>query len=107
MQNLESTSEGFRWRANLDAIDSNHDFILGFPDFPSTARFEGPTFFISGALSHYVKDQDHPSIQIRFPNAEFHQLAGSGHWLHADNPQGFITELRGFLSRHQEVFADL
>ncbi len=107
MQNLESTLQGFRWRANLDAIDANHDFILGFPDFPDQVRYDGPALFISGGLSHYVTADRHPAIQRLFPQAEFQVLEGCGHWLHADNPQGFIAGVRGFLARHKEVGADL
>jgi len=107
MQNLESSPLGFRWRANLDAFENNHADIVGFPDFPADAAFGGPALFVSGGLSHYVSRRDHPTILRLFPRAEFRELAGCGHWLHADDPKGFIAAIREFLSRHQEVRADL
>ena len=99
MQNLGSTATGFYWRSNLDVIEQSMPHILGFPDFPAEAHFDGPTLFVSGAQSDYVLPQYHPTILHRFPHAQFSQLPDAGHWLHADQPAAFLAAVRGFLGR--------
>jgi len=100
MQNLDSTPDGFRWRPNLDLIERSQDDIMGFPDFPPGTAYHGPTLFISGALSDYVTPEYHAPTRALFPQAEFCQIADAGHWLHADQAQAFVAELRRFLGAH-------
>ena len=37
-------------------------------------------------------------IRSRFPGARFVTLKNAGHWLHADNPSGFIAVVEAFLT---------
>lgn len=74
-----------RWRLNLDALADNMAAIIDFPALTST--YPGPTLFLSGGTSDYVKRSDRPTIQTLFPNARFAKIPGAGHWLHADNPR--------------------
>ncbi|GFE52128.1 esterase [Roseobacter cerasinus] len=85
-----------RWRLNLDALAADMEKILGFPDL--TAPFDGPTLFLSGAASEYVKPEHRPQIKTLFPKARFAKLPGAGHWLHADKPREFEAAVRAFLT---------
>lgn len=85
-----------RWRLNLDALAANMDEILGFPQV--SGRFDGPTLFLSGALSDYVKPDHRPVIKGLFPNARFAKIPGAGHWLHAEKPREFEAAVRAFLA---------
>ncbi len=87
---------GKRWRLNLDALEANMPHILSFPAFSS--RFDGPTLFLSGALSDYVTPDYRPAIKALFPKARFAKLPGAGHWLHAEKPREFEAAIRAFLS---------
>ncbi|MEO0380395.1 MAG: alpha/beta fold hydrolase [Pseudomonadota bacterium] len=84
-----------RWRLNLDALAANMDAILDFPDLTST--YEGPTLFLSGGSSDYVKRSDRDTIQTLFSNARFVKIPQAGHWLHADNPRAFEGTVRAYL----------
>jgi esterase len=84
-----------RWRLNLDALDDQLDTILGFPEFE--ARFDGPTLFLAGALSDYIRPEHRAPIKARFPNAKQAKLPGTGHWLHAERPRDFEATARTFL----------
>jgi pimeloyl-ACP methyl ester carboxylesterase len=45
-----------------------------------------------------VADEHRPAIRTLFPAARFVTLKNAGHWLHADNPSGFIAVLEAFLA---------
>ncbi len=84
-----------RWRINLAALDRAMPGILDFPG--TVATFDGPALFISGARSDYVRPEHRPAILARFPDATFAVLESTGHWLHAEAPEAFVTEVRRFL----------
>ncbi len=84
-----------RWTLNLDVLAREMDKILGFPEID--AQYEGPTLFLSGAESDYVKTEHRDRIKSLFPNAKFAKIPGAGHWLHADKPREFEATIRAFL----------
>lgn len=86
---------GRRWRLNLDALESAMPDITGFPRIDG--RFDGPTLFLSGDESDYVRKEHRAAIDRLFPNARFARLKGAGHWLHADRPREFEGAVRAFL----------
>jgi pimeloyl-ACP methyl ester carboxylesterase len=87
--------QGKRWRLNLDTLEAEMPKILGFPEL--AGQFDGPTLFLTGALSHYVKPEYRPAIRAQFPRARFAKLMGAGHWLHAEKPREFEASVRAFL----------
>ncbi len=89
------------WRIDLKEIAAAIPAIEGW-DAPAGAVYRGPALFVSGAESDYVRPDHRPVIRALFPAARFVTLKHAGHWLHADNPQGFIAVLEAFLatSRH-------
>lgn len=86
---------GKRWRLNLDVLEAEMDKIIGFPDV--SGQFAGPTLFLTGADSNYVRREDRDQIKSLFPAARFAKLPGAGHWLHADKPREFEAALRTYL----------
>lgn len=95
LQSLDLKGACPQWRLNLDALESAMADILGFPDI--AGRFDGPALFLSGGASDYVQPKDHDQIRDLFPNATFQQIAGAGHWLHAEKPREFEGFVRAFL----------
>lgn len=86
---------GQKWRFNLDTLEAEMSKILSFPKL--AGQFEGPTLFLSGVDSDYVKREHRPIIGPLFPNARFAKLKNAGHWLHADDPRGFESAVRIFM----------
>ena len=84
-----------QWRINLDTLARDMDKILGFPTYDSS--FDGPSVFLSGAESDYVKPDYRPEIKRLFPKARFAKIPGAGHWLHADKPREFEAAVRAIL----------
>lgn len=98
LQNLiaDEAAGGFRWRCNLQALADGMADILGFPDDTAAPAYDGPTLFLAGGDSAYIKREHRPLIQARFPSARFASLKDAGHWLHADQPRPFMEAVRMF-----------
>lgn len=96
LQSLDLKSDPPRWKLNLDVLRDEMDGITGWPGTPG--RFEGPTLFVSGANSDYVRPEYRPAILTQFPAATFEDIGGAGHWLHAERPREFEAAVRAFLS---------
>jgi len=95
LQNLAFTGPTPRWKPNLPHLIAGLSDILDWPPF--THQYPGPTLFLAGATSDYILPEHRPVIRALFPTARFAALKGAGHWLHADNPEGFIAVLQSFL----------
>lgn len=100
LQNLVQGETGFRWRINLETLGASMAAIHGFPEALLTASWDGPTLFLTGASSDYVQAKDRDRIRDLFPSAAFEEVADAGHWLHAENPAGFLTAVEAFLATH-------
>lgn len=94
LQNLQFGSQP-RWRIGLDEIAAAVPDLEGWIDLPGL--YPGPSLFVTGANSNYVLPQHRPVIRTRFPNARFVAIKNAGHWVHADNPAGFLSVVEAFL----------
>lgn len=83
------------WRIGLAEIAAAMRDVEGW-EKPSGV-YPGPTLFVSGARSDYVRTEYRPEIRTLFPAARFVSLKNAGHWLHADDPAGFLAVLEAFL----------
>ena len=72
---------------------------IGAWDVPPGRIYPGPTLFLAGEHSDYIEPEHRPTIRALFPAARIVTLRGAGHWLHADNPDGFIAVVEAFLTR--------
>ncbi len=98
LKNLyRKTPEELAFRFNLKALSMSLDMI-GEP-LAGTEQYNGPTLFLRGEYSEYVTQSDHAGIHTHFPMAQIKTVSGTGHWLHAENPEGFQNELLAFLNQ--------
>lgn len=95
LQSLDLKADPPRWRLNLDALADQMPKIVGWPEV--AARFDGPTLFLTGATSDYVRPEHRDAIRALFPAARFARIPDAGHWLHADRPREFEAAVRVFL----------
>ncbi|MFT6452632.1 MAG: pimeloyl-ACP methyl ester carboxylesterase [Halocynthiibacter sp.] len=86
-----------RWLLNLDVLEAYMPEIVGWPD--PAGQFGGPTLFLSGGESKYVKREDRVAVKALFPRARFASIPGAGHWLHAEKPREFEAAMRAFLDQ--------
>jgi esterase len=83
------------WRIGLAELAHAMPVIEGWEAV--AGQYAGPALFISGRRSHYVPEEAKPAIRALFPAVRFATLDGAGHWLHVDDPAGFIVAITPFL----------
>ena len=91
----------FSWKINLPVLkESLHDIMDGLPTekFISEGGIKGfPVFFIRGEKSDYILPEHHDTIKKLFPTAEIVSIPNSGHWVHAEQPDLLLKNLKYFL----------
>ncbi len=95
LKSLTRDSDGFAWKINLNVITEKIENV-GEALADGTV-FEGPTLFLAGANSNYIQEKDISDLEAHFPNYELEFIPNAGHWLHAEQPQPVIAEMRRFL----------
>lgn len=85
------------WRIGLAEIDAAMADIEGW-DGGEATPYAGRTLFVAGENSNYIAPDARPAIRALFPTARFVTVKRAGHWLHADNPAGFLAVVEAFLS---------
>jgi esterase len=84
-----------RWRIGLAEITAAIPDLEGWIDVAGT--YPGPSLFVTGARSDYLLPAHRPIIRVKFPSARFVAVKNAGHWVHSDNPSGFLSVLEAFL----------
>ncbi|ROZ75307.1 alpha/beta fold hydrolase [Ramlibacter sp. WS9] len=97
MQNLQRQDERFDWRLNLMATAVCMRDLCGFPQQLLRRHYPGPSLFIAGEHSDYVRAESREGIVRLFPRARLQHIADAGHWVHADEPQALLNALREWL----------
>jgi esterase len=64
---------------------------------PFENQFDKPVLFLRGDKSDYILDADFETILHHFPLAIIKTIPNSGHWLHAENPYAFYSEVEKFV----------
>ncbi|RWS17804.1 hypothetical protein B4U79_01672 [Dinothrombium tinctorium] len=96
--NLSKGTKGnFQWRYNLKAIsDSLKKDLLN--DIKFTQPFYGKVLLVHGGKSHYVIQDDYPTIQKWFPNIKIKCIAEGNHYLHILNQNEFLEIVTSFIN---------
>ena len=101
LQNLVVEDGQARWRLNVEALEDGMDDLIGWPEALSALSATLPVLSIFGGASDYVGPTAQSAITRHFPRAEFHEIHGAGHWLHAEEPADFWTAVQDWLAKHQ------
>jgi len=96
LQNLVSTEGELAWRVPLPALAAAMPELMGFPQSPDE-HFDGPTLFITGGRSRYVRAEHHDTIMRLFPRSQFEVIEEAGHWVQAEAPSRFLELVERFL----------
>ena len=90
------TKDQLAFRFNLHSLTVNNNEVG--EALPSFTHFDQDTLFLKGENSNYITADDVPLISAHFSNATIVTVKNAGHWLHAENPSQFYTEVMAFLS---------
>lgn len=98
LKNLHRTSGNqFEWKINAVSLYKNLDNILKGIDRSKVFSLQVtgfPVIFVRGMESDYLPPEDYDDIKKIFPAAEFIEIEGAGHWLHADKPEEVINSIK-------------
>lgn len=95
LKSLGRDANGFAWKINLSVITQHIEEVGKALDEETV--FEGPTLFLGGANSSYIQEKDLSDMKRHFPNCTWISIPNAGHWLHAEQPQAVVAEMRKFL----------
>jgi pimeloyl-ACP methyl ester carboxylesterase len=84
-----------RWQIGLAELTAGMEAIQGWAE--GGAPYAGPSLFVTGGKSAYVPASAQGAIRSLFPAARFAVLPEAGHWLHAEDPAGFLAAILPFL----------
>jgi esterase len=104
LKNLKRNSEGvFYWAMNLPVLQQHLADIYAtiMPSQQTRPRDipDFPLMFIKGKNSGYLRKEEFDQIRHFFPHAELAEIAGAGHWVHAEQPEEFLKRIRNFISK--------
>ena len=95
LKSLGRDANGFAWKVNLSVITQHIEEVGKALDEGTV--FEGPTLFLGGGNSSYIQEKDLSDMKRHFPNCTWISIPNAGHWLHAEQPQAVVAEMRKFL----------
>jgi pimeloyl-ACP methyl ester carboxylesterase len=84
------------FRFNLQSLTENNPEVGRA--LPPKTTFLKPTLFLKGEKSGYIVPEEQMIINNHFPNNKVVTISNAGHWLHAENPKDFYTEVCSFLN---------
>jgi len=97
LKNLGRDEAGrLRWKPNVAALRANYQTLR--LALPATPNFIGPTLFIRGGKSDYIRDEDVTLIRQMFPQVKLETITTAGHWVHAEAPEEFLRLVTYFLA---------
>lgn len=89
--------ERLAFRFNLEVIAKNIKNV-GEAISVNKKYFSNPTLFVRGDKSNYILDSDREEIKSIFPKAVIGTVKNSGHWIHAEQPESFLSMVKNFIS---------
>ena len=91
----------FECRINVNVLYDSLDEIIRGMNYRCLADrkpiLNYPVLFIKGEKSNYITKEDEAFIKDIYPKALIESIPDAGHWLHAEQPQLFMTLLESFL----------
>jgi len=88
------------WRINIEALKDNI-YAMGDgldPDDFIDRKIAVPALFLRWLKSNYLPFEDEKLIQFIFSNARIVNLPEASHWMHTEQPEAIVKELRHFFS---------
>ena len=86
------------WQIGLEEIVASMVDIEGWPAIPEGHAYRGPTLFVAGGRSPYIRPEHHAPMRRLFPNHRLETIEQAGHWLHAEDPARFAALLEAFVA---------
>ena len=99
LQNLTVGEKGYRWRLDLDILQTATPDLLSFPATENIEPYTGSALFLRAEKSKYLLPEYRPRIDQLFPRADVILLENAGHWVNVDQPERVLALIRNFAER--------
>ena len=97
LTNLIQSNGIFHWKPNLSVLrESIAD--LSVSPLQSDESFAGPSLFVRGGKSGYLRSEHFSDIVEHFPAAKMEVLPEAGHDVHVEDRKGFLRVFTEFLN---------
>ena len=83
------------FKIDLDIISNNLSEVE--KSLPANLHYSGKTLFIKGQKSDYINKTNSSLLKKVFPDHKIVEVQKAGHWVHAENLDGFVNETELFL----------
>ncbi len=83
---------------NLDLLGDHLADLADWPDVHADP-YPGSVLWLAGSESDYVKPEYASTMRERFPKVQLVTVKNSGHWVHAERPEVFVSAVRKFMDR--------
>jgi len=81
-------------KPNIDVfLENRHEIGRALSE---DATYLGEILFIKGENSAYIRDNDEKLISKHFTDYSIKVIDNAGHWVHAENPKGFLETVLNF-----------
>ncbi|MDG1356052.1 MAG: alpha/beta fold hydrolase [Opitutales bacterium] len=96
LTNLQQRAGVWQWRVNLGVLRAS---MMELSQNPLVRRdsYSGPTLFLRGGKSGYLRSEHFTLVTGFFPGAKIVTLPDAGHDLHVEDKDGFLRNLNSFL----------
>ncbi len=100
LQNLHHEAGRWSWRPNLEVLGRDLEVLGGWPEaaLAGLPAYDGPTLWIAGQNSGYVRDEYAGAMDRWFPRNRRVVIKAAGHWVHSEQPEVFLGVLQRFLA---------
>jgi esterase len=96
LMNISQQNGRLTWRINLKALYENYTHFGAAVGV--NIKVENMTCFIRGGRSRYIQTDDEELIASQFLRSEIFTIEQSGHWVHSEAPQQFLSKVNNFLN---------
>jgi pimeloyl-ACP methyl ester carboxylesterase len=91
---LRKVDNSFAWKFNRDVLVETYPLLTSPLDLKEI--YMGPTLFLRGENSGYLKEELDLDVLRFFPLAILQTIENAGHWLHAEQPDAIFEILQNF-----------
>ena len=97
LTNLIADNGAWKWQSNLPTLHRSMP-SLSINPLSDNDSYAGPTLFVRGGKSGYLRSEHFSLIKDFFPAAKIETIPDVGHDVHVEDRTGFVQHLTQFLS---------
>ncbi len=99
VKSISLEGEILKWNFNLKLFNEKIEALAEGIDLAEPILT--PTLFVKGEKSNFIQKEDESLIHHKFKNVELITIAQAGHWVHYEQGEKFLDELKKFFKKEK------